>query len=47
MGACGVVGQAVILPPLEGELGLQEQIVPGHQAARDRAAMARPTAASW
>ena len=35
-GGVGVVGQAVILPAPEGELGLQEQVVPRHQAAPDR-----------
>src|SRR5262249_54528201 len=32
----GVVGQAVVLPRSEGELRLEEQVVAGRQAARDR-----------
>ena len=35
-GGVSIVGQAVILATPEGELGLQEQILPDHQAARGR-----------
>src|SRR5947209_12620514 len=35
-GGLRIIRQAVILPAPEGELGLQEQIVPDHQAAFDR-----------
>ena len=34
-GSTGVIRQAVILPPLEGELGLQKQVVPSYQAVGD------------
>ncbi len=35
-GGLGIVGQAMILPPPEGELGLQEQIIPDQRAALDQ-----------
>lgn len=35
-GSMRVVGQTMILPLPEGELGLQEKVLPGQQAALDR-----------